>query len=325
MARVGINQGGVIVKDGKVLTDEEGIDCCCEPDTEACCIPAPVSFSLCSVNPTAESFYINGDHSGIFIAGVTFDVEGSLNNDGTYTIVRSELNGPFGGSCPFPYTRLVVVEALASAHLSGTVVIREGCQVLTTAGCAALGGSQPGQATCVPDPCAPQPCDPCVTGCDPALDPSACICPGTLTLSIPGGTVTVDCDIGGIVTLVLPVLALPLVDFGNCVWVIEQQLVGGCISPGTCNNALSNSFQVLAVISLQCPSSYQIDYQVSARRFFEANCEGVPASICFAQWITTIPIPANGCPPIGVFAAPPISSCTPSHEIMVTGNSLQVS
>lgn len=200
-----------------------------------------------------------------------------------------------------------------------------GCILATPADCVAIhNGTVPGQATCIPDPCEPPACNPCVVGCNTAV-PGTCVCPSTLSLSIPGGTVSVNCDIGNIETLTLPVLALPLIDLGGCLWQFTSQLTGGCITPGTCNNALSNSFQILAVISLSCPSSYQIDYQVSARRFFETDCEGIPATICFAQWITTVPIPTNGCPPIGAFPAAPISSCSPSHEIVVTGNSLQIS
>ncbi len=41
MAKIGLNQGQVIVKDGKLLTDEQGVDCCCPPVEveEACCLP----------------------------------------------------------------------------------------------------------------------------------------------------------------------------------------------------------------------------------------------------------------------------------------------
>lgn len=39
MAKIGLNQGQVIIKDGKVLTDEQGVDCCCEVEPPGPCDP----------------------------------------------------------------------------------------------------------------------------------------------------------------------------------------------------------------------------------------------------------------------------------------------
>ena len=59
MSKIGVDQGKVFLEGDKIVTDEQGIDCCCEPVEveEACCLP---DFGGCILATPADCVQIHG-------------------------------------------------------------------------------------------------------------------------------------------------------------------------------------------------------------------------------------------------------------------------